>query len=163
VISFTDPTFTLPMGLFWTSLEPCLCIINANLPMCRNYLIASYPSLFGTTSNNYVNSSRQITGDALGRKRAQNDFEMLGGSEEFSGNLGKARNVISGGVIGKGVVKKGRSGSGSVRRGAREIEKERQWERDMAMDEVSIESQRGLTKNNRIVVGTTVDIEHDRF
>ncbi|CZR51597.1 uncharacterized protein PAC_01474 [Phialocephala subalpina] len=51
VISFTDPTYTLPMGLLWTTLEPCLCIINANLPMVRTYLTGHFPTVFGSTSD----------------------------------------------------------------------------------------------------------------
>lgn len=51
VISFADPTYTLPMGLFWTTLEPCLCIINANLPMVRTYLTSHFPTVFGSTSD----------------------------------------------------------------------------------------------------------------
>jgi len=50
-ISFTDPTYTLPLGLLWSTLEPCLGIINANLPMCRPYLATLFPNLFGTTRN----------------------------------------------------------------------------------------------------------------
>ncbi|KUJ23478.1 uncharacterized protein LY89DRAFT_728223 [Mollisia scopiformis] len=51
VISFTDPTYTLPMGLLWTTLEPCLCIINANLPMVRTCLATYAPKAFGSTND----------------------------------------------------------------------------------------------------------------
>lgn len=37
-ISFTDPTWTLPMGLLWTVLEPELAIIVANFPFLRPYI-----------------------------------------------------------------------------------------------------------------------------
>jgi len=50
-ISFADPTYTLPLGLLWSTLEPCLGIINANLPMCRPYLATLFPNIFGTTRN----------------------------------------------------------------------------------------------------------------
>lgn len=39
-ISFTDPTFTLPMGLLWTVLEPELAIIIANASFIRSFLRA---------------------------------------------------------------------------------------------------------------------------
>jgi hypothetical protein len=50
VISFTEPTYTLPMGL-WTTLEPCLCIINANLPMVRTVLVEVVATIFGSTKD----------------------------------------------------------------------------------------------------------------
>ncbi|KAF3761233.1 hypothetical protein M406DRAFT_221390, partial [Cryphonectria parasitica EP155] len=45
-ISFTDPTWTLPMGLLWTVLEPELAIINANLPFMRRFLAQIIPKAF---------------------------------------------------------------------------------------------------------------------
>ena len=46
-VTFTDPTYTMAMGLFWTSLEPCLCVINANLPMVRTIFVDFSPRVFG--------------------------------------------------------------------------------------------------------------------
>lgn len=37
IISFDDPTWTLPKGLMWSVLEPELAIINANLPLMRRF------------------------------------------------------------------------------------------------------------------------------
>lgn len=48
-ISFTDPLWTLPMGLLWTVLEPELVIINANLPFLRRYLVQIIPRAFMST------------------------------------------------------------------------------------------------------------------
>lgn len=48
-ISFTDPTYTLPMGLLWTVLEPELAIINANLPLMRRLFVKFAPKLFSFT------------------------------------------------------------------------------------------------------------------
>lgn len=48
-ISFTDPTWTLPMGLLWTVLEPELAIINANLPLMRRLFAQIAPRLFSFT------------------------------------------------------------------------------------------------------------------
>ncbi|OTA93660.1 hypothetical protein M434DRAFT_64332, partial [Hypoxylon sp. CO27-5] len=42
-ISFTDPTWTLPMGLLWTVLEPELAILGANFPFMRSYLSKLLP------------------------------------------------------------------------------------------------------------------------
>ncbi|KAI2465845.1 hypothetical protein F4781DRAFT_407864 [Annulohypoxylon bovei var. microspora] len=42
-ISFTDPTWTLPMGLLWTVLEPELAILVANFPFMRPYLSKMLP------------------------------------------------------------------------------------------------------------------------
>jgi hypothetical protein len=42
-ISFTDPTWTLPMGLLWTVLEPELAILVANFPLMRPYLAELLP------------------------------------------------------------------------------------------------------------------------
>lgn len=39
------------MGLLWTTLEPCICIINANLPMVRTYLAAVAPTFFASTKD----------------------------------------------------------------------------------------------------------------
>lgn len=55
-ISFTDPTWTLPMGLLWTVLEPELAIINANLPMLKRLFAKILPKLF-TTSRTRSNKS----------------------------------------------------------------------------------------------------------
>ncbi|KAL1857598.1 hypothetical protein Daus18300_010238 [Diaporthe australafricana] len=45
VISFEDPTYTLPMGLLWTVLEPELAIINANLPLMRRFFAKIIPKM----------------------------------------------------------------------------------------------------------------------
>ncbi|KAL7622877.1 hypothetical protein AAE478_006556 [Parahypoxylon ruwenzoriense] len=42
-ISFLDPTWTLPMGLLWTVLEPELVILVANFPFLRPYLSMLLP------------------------------------------------------------------------------------------------------------------------
>lgn len=47
-ISFADPTFTFSMSIFWTTLEPCLCVINANLPMVRTLFVDLAPGIFGS-------------------------------------------------------------------------------------------------------------------
>lgn len=45
LISFDDPTWTLPMGLLWTVLEPELAIINANLPLMRRFFAKIIPKM----------------------------------------------------------------------------------------------------------------------
>lgn len=132
-ISFTDPTYTLPMGLLWTTLEPCLCIINANLPMTRTYFTTKFPTLFPTSSNRTYGTSegakRMQSGSFGGIKMTRmtrDNFEMLGGDQNFGT---KSSNKVT--------VK-----------GGSEVD--------------SIESQKQLTmgaNKNQIVVGRSVDIE----
>jgi hypothetical protein len=45
-IKFDDITYTLAPALMWTTIEPCLGIINACLPMMRPFLIAVFPTGF---------------------------------------------------------------------------------------------------------------------
>ncbi|KAH8647824.1 hypothetical protein BX600DRAFT_518237 [Xylariales sp. PMI_506] len=52
-ISFTDPTWNLPMGLFWTVLEPELGILVANFPLMRPYLAGALPSKWSTSSSSW--------------------------------------------------------------------------------------------------------------
>jgi len=94
LISFTDPTYTLPMGLFWTTLEPCLAIINANLPMVRTFLIGVAPGLFGSTNDQSKANHATIT---YGSR--SNNFELLGEDGTADVKLGQIRteNIIRGG------------------------------------------------------------------
>ncbi|EKD16355.1 integral membrane protein [Drepanopeziza brunnea f. sp. 'multigermtubi' MB_m1] len=46
-IDFSSPTYTLLECVFWSTLEPCLAIMNGNLPMVRSLLVVLAPSLFG--------------------------------------------------------------------------------------------------------------------
>jgi hypothetical protein len=45
-IKFDDITYTLAPALMWTTIKPCLGIINACLPMMRPFLVAIPPSGF---------------------------------------------------------------------------------------------------------------------
>ncbi|KAG6354943.1 hypothetical protein INS49_004024 [Diaporthe citri] len=65
-ISFEDPTWTLPMGLLWTVLEPELAIINANLPLMRRFFAKIIPKMMSfSRSKSTVERSKK------------NDFEKL--------------------------------------------------------------------------------------
>lgn len=66
IISFEDPTWTLPMGLLWTVLEPELAIINANLPLMRRFFAKIIPKMMSfSRSKSTVERSKK------------NDFEKL--------------------------------------------------------------------------------------
>ncbi|KAI0011189.1 hypothetical protein F4779DRAFT_574609 [Xylariaceae sp. FL0662B] len=65
-ISFADPTWTLPMGLLWTVLEPELGILVANFPFMRPYLAKLLPKAWSMTL-----SSRRS------RKDGRENFERL--------------------------------------------------------------------------------------
>ncbi|KAK7701732.1 hypothetical protein SLS64_010180 [Diaporthe eres] len=66
IISFEDPTWTLPMGLLWTVLEPELAIINANLPLMRRFFAKIIPKMLSfSRSKSTVERSKK------------NDFEKL--------------------------------------------------------------------------------------
>lgn len=69
IISFEDPTWTLPMGLLWTVLEPELAIINANLPLMRRFFAKIIPKMLSfSRSKSTVERSKK------------NDFEKLSDS-----------------------------------------------------------------------------------
>ncbi|KAI9049659.1 hypothetical protein LZ554_006684 [Drepanopeziza brunnea f. sp. 'monogermtubi'] len=48
-IDFSSPTYTLLDCVFWSTLEPCLAIMNGNLPMVRSLLVVLAPSLFNVS------------------------------------------------------------------------------------------------------------------
>ncbi|CBF80316.1 hypothetical protein AN8328.2 [Aspergillus nidulans FGSC A4] len=49
-IDFNDITYTLPMGVLWTVLEPQLAIVCANMPVLKPILSRMFPRLFGSTN-----------------------------------------------------------------------------------------------------------------
>jgi hypothetical protein len=131
VISFTDPTYTLPMGLFWTTLEPCLCIINANLPMVRTFLAAVAPTIFGSTKDRTSRATSGLPGQSGSRP---DHFELIkddrfgcGKNDIRLGRIGTENNILG-----------GRSG----------------------VTNNDSDSERYLTKgDNHITVGRSVDVE----
>jgi hypothetical protein len=102
------------MTFLWTTLEPCLCIINANLPMTRTFLTLVAPSVSGSPLHQSTTGRSEIT--TIESARAQNSgkkaqFEVIEFDERF-GYLKKAgidvemnrlgtENNISGGTGGK--------------------------------------------------------------
>ncbi|MCJ1478592.1 hypothetical protein MMC13_007273 [Lambiella insularis] len=77
-ISFTDPTFTLPMVLMWSVLEAELLVIAANLPTLRPILARLFPSVFGTPRATEAISGRSRRARPLtGRARMQFDTSIL--------------------------------------------------------------------------------------
>lgn len=104
-ISFTDPTFTLPMGLLWTVLEPELAIIIANASFMRSFLravglleyfsiCATWTSRKGTRGTSKFRSSKfeEIPSDAqqlhvrANSKGAGVELQTIGGSWKGSAN-----------------------------------------------------------------------------
>ncbi|KAI1387562.1 uncharacterized protein F4822DRAFT_406930 [Hypoxylon trugodes] len=65
-ISFTDPTWTLPMGLLWTVLEPELAILVANFPFMRPYLSKLFPKDWSMSPSSWRS-----------RKEDRENFERL--------------------------------------------------------------------------------------
>ncbi|KAI1101969.1 hypothetical protein F4804DRAFT_314559 [Jackrogersella minutella] len=65
-ISFTDPTWTLPMGLLWTVLEPELAILVANFPFMRPYLSKILPKKWSLNPSSWRS-----------RKEGRDNFERL--------------------------------------------------------------------------------------
>lgn len=77
IISFEDPTWTLPMGLLWTVLEPELAIINANLPLMRRFFAKIIPKMLSfSRSKSTVQRSKK------------NDFEKLNENGIFLRTIG---------------------------------------------------------------------------
>jgi hypothetical protein len=77
------------MALFWSTLEPCLCIINANLPMVRTFLAAVAPTVFGSTKDQTTRKSTlpgQSGPDPFEFRAAQCGYRteniILGGRED---------------------------------------------------------------------------------
>ena len=58
VVSFQDVTYTLPMGMMWTVLEPELALICANFALMRTLLSKIFPSWFGTKHSDAPNRQR---------------------------------------------------------------------------------------------------------
>ncbi|KAI9056109.1 hypothetical protein LZ554_001037 [Drepanopeziza brunnea f. sp. 'monogermtubi'] len=139
IISFDDPTYTLPMGLLWTTLEPCLCIINANLPMVRTYLVAVAPKIFGSTADHTTRMRIPSIGGSnvrvLGGSGRPGAFERIDDDRFGDGDL--ERNV-----------KMGKIGTESRIQGGRGLGTE------------DSESEVHLTKgDDRIMVGKSVHVE----
>lgn len=101
-ISFTDPTYTLPMGLLWTVLEPELAIIIANASFIRSFLravglleyfsiCASWTSRKGTSkfrSSKFeeIPSDTQQLHVRANSKGAGVELQTIGGSWKGSGH-----------------------------------------------------------------------------
>jgi hypothetical protein len=121
------------MGLLWTVLEPCLGIINGNLPMVRTILIAFAPGIFGSTNDNTTSRSRTM---GLSTKEGRRTpFHLITTGEEIE--------------MGRNGIMVGQTKS-SVWGGSKP--KARETENDT-------DSERAFAKGTGIMVGTTVDIE----
>ncbi|KAL3429186.1 hypothetical protein BDV09DRAFT_190342 [Aspergillus tetrazonus] len=89
-IDFNDITYTLPMGVLWTVLEPQLAIVCANMPVLKPILSRMFPRLFGSTNQkSYGVSDPQAferldeRGYSLGKvSRNPLDTHVSGGDEE---------------------------------------------------------------------------------
>jgi hypothetical protein len=134
VISFTDPTYTLPMGLLWTTLEPCLCIINANLPMVRIVLATVLPTIFGSTSDQ---TSRKISTTTGLHGSRPDPFELI---KDDRGLIGHGPNDF----------RLGQVGTEHRIRGGRSRQENSEFDSD---------SEQHLTKGNNIIVERRVDVE----
>jgi hypothetical protein len=120
------------MGLLWTTLEPCLCIINANLPMVRTVLATYAPKVFGSTAGQ---TTHKPTLPGQGNSRPD-PFELI--RDDRYG-------------YGANDLKLGHIGTENRIRGGRSRE---------STTDVDTDSERHLTKgDNHIVVGRSVDIE----
>jgi hypothetical protein len=71
-IDFSDITYSVQMGVMWTTLEPQLAIICANMPFLKTILTKMVPGLFSTNR-----TKQSITG--------QQTFERL--EEQQSNNI----------------------------------------------------------------------------
>ncbi|PSR79794.1 hypothetical protein BD289DRAFT_485381 [Coniella lustricola] len=110
-ISFTDPTWTLPMGLLWTVLEPELAIINANLPLMKRLFTRMLPRLFSSSR------SRGTGGNGLNASGSHlNQFEKLGDDSSNNNNNIMLRTIGGGERI---MPASGSSGNGSRNRETR--------------------------------------------
>ncbi|KAJ5053864.1 uncharacterized protein L3040_000154 [Drepanopeziza brunnea f. sp. 'multigermtubi'] len=138
VISFADPTYTLPMGLLWTTLEPCLCIINANMPMVRTYVVAVAPKMLGSTADQTTRIQTPTIGGS--------NVGLIGGSGRPSPSerIGDDRLGYVDSEMG---VKMGNVGTESQVQGSRGWKVEEN------------ESESHLTKGDRIMVEKSVHVE----
>jgi hypothetical protein len=93
-IDFSDPTWTLPMGLLWTVLEPELAIIAANFPFLRQYVSKILPSKWSLTPSSWRS-----------RKDAHDNFERLAGDNRVP------LKTIGGGWIESGSAARGTTSS----------------------------------------------------
>lgn len=64
-IKFDNITYTLAPALMWTTIEPCLGIINACLPMMRPFLIQIFPKGFFVTNSKSGPSTNPKTFERL--------------------------------------------------------------------------------------------------
>jgi len=97
-----DFAYTITMSFLWTTLEPCLCIINTNLPMTRTFLAIIAPSIFGSSLHNATTElSTTVRGDKEGQFQVIDFDERYGylrkkGIDVEMNRLGN-ENRISGG------------------------------------------------------------------
>ncbi|KAI0141128.1 hypothetical protein F4776DRAFT_676996 [Hypoxylon sp. NC0597] len=85
-ISFIDPTWTLPMAIFWTVLEPELAILVANFPFLRLYLSKLLPKKWALCLSSWRSH------------REGENFERLPTDEAI------ALQTIGGGLIGSNAI-----------------------------------------------------------
>jgi len=109
-IEVNDFKYTITMSYLWTTLEPCLCIINANLPLIRTFLATVAPGLFGSSLHASLSTTNPTP--TIGTVRTRGDvhkaqFEVIenedrygylkGGDLDVEKNRLGISNTISGG------------------------------------------------------------------
>lgn len=100
-ININDFKYTITMSYLWTTLEPCLCIINANLPMTRSFLATVAPGLFGSSLHQTTTTSNPTP--TIGTVRSRGDlhkarFEVIENEDRYGylkrGNLDVEKNRL---------------------------------------------------------------------
>lgn len=74
-IDFSDITYSVQMGVMWTTIEPELAIICANMPFLKTILSKLVPGLFSTGRTKQSMSGQQ-TFERLEEQRSNNIYPM---------------------------------------------------------------------------------------
>lgn len=74
-IDFTDITYSVQMGVMWTTIEPQLAIICANMPFLKTVLSKMVPGLFSTNRTKQSISGQQ-TFERLEEHQSNNIYPM---------------------------------------------------------------------------------------
>ncbi|TVY86426.1 hypothetical protein LAWI1_G007799 [Lachnellula willkommii] len=92
MVKSEDFRYTLTTSLLWSTLEPLLSIIVANLPIARTFLATAAPSLFSSSLQKPTTGQSELTTSRHSRNRSapnKSQFEVTRIDEHF-GYLKKA-------------------------------------------------------------------------
>ncbi|KAG9236101.1 hypothetical protein BJ875DRAFT_246451 [Amylocarpus encephaloides] len=93
-----DLTFGLARVYVWSILDPCVCLINADLPMIKTYFMLVAPKVFGSASDGASGNARQNMA-VLARIVVPGEHRDVNGSNTDESEHGQSNALAEEGLI----------------------------------------------------------------